>query len=67
MATHRDHLESQLLWLAVLDAFCLLVAIVAGIMVRLGVDALGEYFIGNASGWGYFALGILFANYLTGS
>jgi len=67
MATHRDQLESQLLWLAALDALCLFVAMIAAIVLRLGVDALGEYFLDKASGWAYFAAGILSANYLTGS
>lgn len=67
MATHRDYLESQLLWLPVLDVTCLLAGVVAGISMRLGSVAVGDYFVGNMEWWIYLAAGIVSANYLTGS
>lgn len=67
MATHRDYLESQLLWLPVLDIACLFAGAVTGIAARLGAVSVGDYFSANLSGWIYLAAGIVTANYLTGS
>jgi exopolysaccharide biosynthesis polyprenyl glycosylphosphotransferase len=67
MASHRDHLDSQILWMAVLDAVCLVTGMLAAIMIRLGPGAVGEYLFLNAYGWLYFAGAVIVANYVTGA
>lgn len=67
MATRRSYLQSQIIWMALLDAFCLIVGIVAGVTVRLGFSALEEHVLGSAPGWFYFAAAIIIANYVAGS
>ena len=67
MAAHRSHLETQIVWVAALDAVCLAVGVVVAIAYRLGIDALHEYLFGNLSGWLYLGATIIIANYVTGS
>lgn len=67
MAAHRSHFDAQVLWMALLDALCLLVGILTAVIARLGWDALNEYFLGNASGWAYLGLTVIAANYITGA
>lgn len=67
MAAHRSHLDTQIVWVAALDAVCLAVGVVLAIAVRLGGEALHEYLFGNLSGWLYLGVTIIVANYVTGS
>ena len=67
MTPARSHVESQVVWMAALDALCLLIAVVCGITVRLGAESLREYFYDNVYGWVYFAGSIIIANYVVGS
>jgi exopolysaccharide biosynthesis polyprenyl glycosylphosphotransferase len=67
MASNRSYLQSQILWMAMLDSLCLLIGIVAGVTLRLGPESLNEYVFGNLSGWFYLALAIIVSNYVTGA
>jgi exopolysaccharide biosynthesis polyprenyl glycosylphosphotransferase len=67
MAVHRSHLDTQIVWMAALDAVCLVVAVAGAIVVRLGTDALAPYLFGNASGWVYLGATIIVSNYVTGT
>ncbi len=67
MAAHRSHLDTQIVWIAALDAVCLAIGVVAAIYARLGADALHEYLFTNLSGWIYLGITIIVANYVTGS
>ena len=50
MPSHRNHLDSQIVWLAALDALCLLIGFLAGIILRLGPDALGANYVAGTYG-----------------
>jgi len=67
MATQRNYLQQQILWMAVLDLLCLAVGIVGGVTVRLGGEAIEEYVLENLSVWLYFSLTIVVANYVSGA
>jgi exopolysaccharide biosynthesis polyprenyl glycosylphosphotransferase len=67
MAAYRSHLDSQIVWMAALDAFCLVAGVVAGIVVRLGAEALQPYLFDNFSGWLYLGATIIVSNYVTGT
>lgn len=67
MPSSRNYLHAQILWMAVLDVLCLAIGIVAGVLIRLGVEALDEYVLRNLSNWVYLAVAIVFSNYLTGA
>ena len=67
MAAHRSHLDTQIFWVAALDAVCLAVGVVVAITVRLGSEALHDYLFRNLSGWLYLGATIIIANYVTGS
>ena len=67
MAAHRSHLDTQIVWLAAMDAVCLAVAIVAAIVARLGFESLHPYLFDNLSGWFYPGLTIIVSNYVTGT
>jgi exopolysaccharide biosynthesis polyprenyl glycosylphosphotransferase len=67
MATHRSHLDTQIVWMAALDALCLAAGIVAAILVRLGGAALQPYLFDNLSGWLYMGATIIISNYVTGA
>lgn len=66
MSTHRSYLQQQIIWMALLDALCLVAGIVGGVTARLGFAALEEYVVVNASGWLYFLLTVIIANYIAG-
>jgi exopolysaccharide biosynthesis polyprenyl glycosylphosphotransferase len=57
----------QVLWLATLDALCLMGGVLAGIVIRLGADSLQDYFFASLSGWLYLVLAVLISNYVTGT
>lgn len=57
----------QVLWLSALDAFCLLVGVVAGVAIRLGPESLDEYVFNYVSGWIYLVIAVLASNFVTGS
>jgi exopolysaccharide biosynthesis polyprenyl glycosylphosphotransferase len=67
MATHRSYLQKQIIWMALLDALCLVVGIIGGVIFRLGLPALEEYVLNNASGWLYFLLAVVISNYIAGA
>jgi exopolysaccharide biosynthesis polyprenyl glycosylphosphotransferase len=67
MATRRSYLQKQIIWMALLDAFCLVGGIMGGVVARLGFASLEEYVILNTSGWLDFAATIIVANYVAGS
>lgn len=67
MASNRSYLQTQILWMAVMDMGCLALGSMAGVVLRLGVGAVNEYVLGNLSGWIYLALAIVFSNYVTGA
>lgn len=53
--------------MTLLDAGCLMLGIVTGVMLRLGADDLNEYVLGNVSSWVYLGIAIISANYVTGA
>jgi exopolysaccharide biosynthesis polyprenyl glycosylphosphotransferase len=67
MKEHRTHLGGQVVWMALLDALCLVAGIVLSIVVRLGSEAVREYFFENIYGWIYYAGSVILANYIVGS
>lgn len=67
MSSHRSYLHMQVLWLAALDALCLLGGVIAGVIIRLGADSLYPYFFESLSGWLYLVLAVLASNYVTGT
>lgn len=67
MAAHRSHLDTQIVWLAGLDAVCLAVGIVTAVLARLGFDALHPYLFDNLPGWFYPGMTIIVSNYVTGT
>jgi exopolysaccharide biosynthesis polyprenyl glycosylphosphotransferase len=67
MSSNRSYLQSQILWMALLDALCLGVGLAFGVTFRLGSEALDTYILGNVSGWIYLALAIIVSNYVTGA
>lgn len=50
-----------------LDLLCLAVGIVGGVAIRLGVAAVPDYLSRYLSGWLYFALAVVIANYIAGA
>ncbi|MEI8351140.1 MAG: exopolysaccharide biosynthesis polyprenyl glycosylphosphotransferase [bacterium] len=67
MSSQRTYLQRQVVWLGVLDVLCLIVSLVAGIMIRMGTGSFGEYLAVYVSGWVYFVIAVLVANYVSGS
>lgn len=67
MNSHRGYLHMQVLWLATLDALCLVAGVVAGVAIRLGAGSLQEYCLESLSGWLYLVLAVLASNYVTGT
>ncbi len=67
MATQRSYLQKQIIWMAMLDAICLIFGIIGGVYFRLGFPALEEYVAGNISGWVYFVVAIIVSNYVAGA
>ena len=67
MTENRNYLGGQVLWMALLDAVCIVIGIVVSIVWRLGPDAIDEYFLTRIYGWIYYAGSIIVANYLVGS
>lgn len=67
MAVQRSHLDTQIVWMAALDALCLTAGVVAAIIIRLGGAALQPYLIGNISGWIYMGATIVVSNYVAGT
>lgn len=67
MSTHRSYFQRLVIWLGALDALCLVSAMVAGVVLRLGWSSLEQYVVGSLSGWLYLITGVLGANYVAGS
>ena len=40
MSSHRSYLQKQVIWLGALDAFCLVVGVLSGIIIRLGLSLI---------------------------
>jgi len=55
------------MWLGVLDALCLVVGVISGVVIRLGSDSLDAHVINYFSGWVYLVVAVLASNYMTGS
>ena len=67
MNAHRSYLQTQVFWLAALDATCLMVGIIAGVAIRLGPAVLDDYVFGYVSGLIYLVGAVLASNFVTGS
>ena len=67
MSFQRGNIQRQVIWLAALDALCLLIGMLAAIIVRLGTESLQEYVFAYLSGWLYLVIAILASNFVTGS
>jgi len=67
MSSNRSYLQKQVIWLGALDALCLMGGMVAGVIIRLGVESLDEYIFSYFSGWIYLVVAVLASNYVTGS
>ncbi len=67
MSSNRNYLQHQVIWLGLLDAICLLIGVVAGVMIRLGPDSLNEYVFSTLSRWFYLFMAVLVSNYVTGT
>ena len=67
MKSHRSYLQTQVLWLGALDAFCLFAGIMAGVAIRLGPEMLYDYVFNYVSGWIYLVFAVLASNFVTGS
>ncbi len=67
MSSNRSYLQSQILWMAMLDGLCLIIGIVMGVALRLGAEAFDEYVVGNLTGWVYLILAVIVSNYITGA
>ena len=67
MPSYRSYLQKQIFWLGALDAFCLMVGVMAGVVIRLGFGSLNEYVFSYVSGWIYLVVAVLASNYVTGS
>jgi exopolysaccharide biosynthesis polyprenyl glycosylphosphotransferase len=66
MTVARTHLRDSILWVLLMDLFCLVMGIFVGIAVRW-TDASAEYLLSDLGGWLVFGLSIILANYLAGS
>lgn len=67
MSSHRGYLQKQVIWLAVLDAICLVAGVVYGVVIRLGSEALNSNISAYFSGWLYLVVAVLASNFMTGS
>lgn len=67
MSSHRSYLQKQVIWLGALDAFCLVVGVLSGVVLRLGSEALDSHISSYISGWIYLVVAVLASNYMTGS
>lgn len=67
MSSHRSYLQKQVIWLAVLDAICLVVGVVCGVVIRLGAGSLDANISTYFSGWLYLVVAVLASNFMTGS
>jgi len=67
MSSHRSYLQKQVIWLGALDAFCLVVGVLAGVVLRLGSEALDSHIPNYISGGIYLVVAVLASNYITGS
>ncbi|MEI8121237.1 MAG: exopolysaccharide biosynthesis polyprenyl glycosylphosphotransferase [bacterium] len=67
MSSQRSYLQRQVVWLGALDAFCLMLGMIAAIIIRMGPESLSEYVITYVSGWLYLTIAVLISNFVTGS
>ena len=67
MITHRYYSHTQTIWMAVMDACCMVAGIVLGVVIRIGTDSLGEYISGHHNGWAFLCGSMILANYLMGN
>lgn len=67
MSSHRSYLQKQVIWLAALDAVCLMIGVVCGISIRLGSESVDFHLTSHMSGWIYLVVAVLASNFITGS
>ncbi|MBN1671877.1 MAG: sugar transferase [Kiritimatiellae bacterium] len=67
MITHRYYGHTQTLWMAVMDAGCMVAGIVFGVTLRLGFASVGGYIFGHMNGWLFLCGSMVLANYLVGN
>lgn len=67
MNVSRDHLGGQTLWMALLNACCLVIGVVVGVGARFGLEALPGYLIDRIDGWLFFCGSIILVNYIAGT
>lgn len=67
MPSHRNYMQKQVIWLGALDALCLIVGVIAGVVIRLGSDSVDTNISNFISGWVYLVVAVLASNYMTGS
>lgn len=65
MSSQRSYLQKQVIWLAALDALCLVAGVISGVVLRLGSDALDTHISHSLSGWIYLVVAVLASNYMT--
>ncbi len=67
MSSHRSYMQKQVIWLAALDAFCLVIGVISGVVIRMGSGSLDDNISVYISGWIYLVVAVLASNYMTGS